>query len=297
MHTTSIAVRRTLAGCIGLSLLTMAAAPIATAQIALSKPDTAVTQRHKHLFNHQDLVIAGAMTLTTFALFPLDKQIAARLQDSSTQANQFFKKSSKGLESFASPGAFIIGGGLYAVGRLGNMPRIADLGWHGTEAVVIGDGIGYLLKGIMGRSRPFVSNDTIPRDFDWGRGFKSGDWSSFPSGHTTTAFAAAAAVTDETTMWWPRSTWIIGPLMYGGATLVGLSRMYNNKHWASDVALGALIGTFSGKKVVMASHDNPNNFLDRALLGTHVSNGVAGTVKVGWVIPTDGTHAIGDLRW
>jgi membrane-associated phospholipid phosphatase len=297
MHRT-FSVRRPLAERIGLMLLTMAVLPMgAGAQITLSKPDTAATQHHKHLFDHRDLIIAGGMTLTTFALFPFDKRFAAELQDPTTQANQFFKKSSKGLESFTSPGAYIIGGGLYVVGRLGNMPRIADLGWHGTEAVIVGDGIGYLLKGIMGRSRPYVSNGTIPRDFDWGRGFKSTDWQSFPSGHSTTAFAAAAAVTDETTIWWPKSTWIIGPVMYSGATLVGLSRMYNNKHWASDVALGALIGTFSGKKVVMASHDNPNNFLDRTLLGTHVSNGAAGTLKVGWVIPTDGTHTVADLRW
>ncbi len=297
MYRTSLAVR-TLTGSLGLSLSTTLVAPMtARAQLTLSKPDTAVTQRHKHLFNGRDLIIAGAMTVTTFALFPVDKQIAARLQDSSTQANQFLSKSAKGVEMIASPGAYFIGGGLYVVGKLGNMPRIADLGWHGTEAVLVGDGIAFMLKGIMGRSRPFVSNGAIPRDFDWGRGFKSSDWQSFPSGHSTTAFAAAAAVTDETSIWWPRSTWIIGPVMYGGATLVGLSRMYHNKHWASDVALGALIGTFSGKKVVMASHDNPNNVLDRMLLGTHVSNGASGTVKIGWLLPLDGTHAVGDLRW
>jgi hypothetical protein len=298
MHMISSIIRRGTAAWVLLPLLG-AALPggIARAQITLSKPDSVVPQRHKHLFNHRDLIIAGAMTATTFALFPVDKRVAAQLQDPTTQANQFFKKSSKGLEVFASPGALIIGGSLYLVGRVGNQPRIADLGWHGTEAVLVGSGIGYVLKGIMGRSRPYVSKDTIPRDFDWGRGFKSGDWTSFPSGHTTTAFAAASAVTDETTIWWPRSTWFIGPVMYGGATLVGLSRMYNNKHWASDVALGALIGTFSGKKVVLASHDNPNNFLDRMLLGTHASNGVEGTVKVGWVVPTDGTHSIGAFRW
>lgn len=298
MHRTTPAGRRGLARTIGLSLFTLTMGPFAAgAQLTLSKPDTALTQRHKHLFNHRDLIIASAMTATTFALFPVDKRIAARLQDSSTQANKFFSKSAKGAELIASPGAYFIGSGLYLVGKFGNMPRIADLGWHGTEAVLVGDGIGYLLKGIMGRSRPFVSNGMIPRDFDWGRGFKSSDWQSFPSGHATTAFAAAAAVTDETSIWWPRSTWIIGPVMYGGATLVGLSRMYHNKHWASDVALGALIGTFSGKKVVMASHDNPNNFLDRTLLGTHVSNGASGTVKIGWLLPMDGTHTVGDWRW
>jgi membrane-associated phospholipid phosphatase len=275
---------------LSLFLLVGTRAESASGQITLSKPDTALTQRHKHLFNHRDAVIAGAMVVTTIALFPVDKRIAAALQDSTTQANQFFKVSSKGLQSFASPGAFIIGGGLYAVGRLANIPRVADLGWHGTEAVLVGTGIGYVLKGVMGRSRPFVSSGTTPHDFDWGRGFKDPNWQSFPSGHATTAFAAAAAVTDETTVWWPRSTWIIGPVMYTGATLVGLSRMYNNLHWASDVAMGALIGTFSGKKVVMWSHDNPNNFLDRALLGTHVTPAPGGGVNLGWVLPTDGLN-------
>ncbi len=106
----------------------------------------------------------------------------------------------------------------------------------------------------------------MPTDFDPGRGFKTGDFSSFPSGHTTTAFAAAAAVTNETTRWWPRSTWIVGPLMYGGATAVGLSRMYHNRHWASDVVVGAMIGTFSGRKVVQYAHGHPGNKLDRLML-------------------------------
>lgn len=290
MPSLEFAIRRLFTGSLAVSLLAVTAPDSVSGQITLSKPDTAVTQRHKHLFNRRDAMIAGAMTITTFALFPFDKRFASDLQDSSTQANKFFSNSAKGVELIASPGAYFIGGSLFVVGRLGNMPRIADLGWHGTEAVLVGDGITYVLKGVMGRSRPYVSNGTIPRDFDWFRGFKDQSWQSFPSGHATTAFAAAAAVTDETTMWWPRSTWVIGPVMYTGATLVGLSRMYHNMHWASDVALGALIGTFSGKKVVMAAHDNPNNFLDRALLGTHVSAAPDGGVKVGWALPLDGQH-------
>src|SRR5450759_3446218 len=58
--------------------------------------------------------------------------------------------------------------------------------------------------------------------------------------------------------------------MYGGATLVGLSRMYHNNHWASDVVLGAAIGTFSGLKVVRYSHAHPDNKLDKFILGATV---------------------------
>jgi hypothetical protein len=42
--------------------------------------------------------------------------------------------------------------------------------------------------------------------------------------------------------------------------------MYHDKHWASDVALGAAIGTFSGLKVVRYAHAHPNNRLDRIIL-------------------------------
>jgi membrane-associated phospholipid phosphatase len=59
--------------------------------------------------------------------------------------------------------------------------------------------------------------------------------------------------------------------MYGGAALVGLSRMYNNRHWASDVITGAAIGTFAGTKVVRYHHTHPGNRIDRWLLGASMS--------------------------
>ena len=99
---------------------------------------------------------------------------------------------------------------------------------------------------------------------------------SFPSGHTVTGFAAAAAVVTETNRWWPNSTWYIGPLMYGGASLIGLSRMYNNKHWASDVITGALIGSFAGRKIVRYHHSHPGNRIDDLLLSGSISRGTNG---------------------
>jgi membrane-associated phospholipid phosphatase len=130
-----------------------------------------------------------------------------------------------------------------------------------------------------------VSNDTNPHDFKLFRGFGNGvqgfnnqngaalgkgDFQSFPSGHTTTAFAAASSVTSEARRIWPKSLPYVATVMYGGATLVGLSRMYHNNHWASDVALGAAIGTFSGIKVVRYSHSHPNNRIDRVILGATI---------------------------
>ena len=137
----------------------------------------------------------------------------------------------------------------------------------GTEALLIAQGTVGILKGLAGRARPEVSIED-ERSFRLGRGFRdaSDHYRSFPSGHSAMGFAAAAAVTSETSNWWPNSTWFIAPVMYGGATLIAASRMYNNKHWASDVVMGAAIGTFAGTKVVRYHHSHPGNRIDKWLL-------------------------------
>jgi membrane-associated phospholipid phosphatase len=256
----------------------------AQATAADSVRDTTHSQKQAPFFTHKDLVLAGMFAGATILAAPLDKRAAQELLQPGTQTNKFLKQTSTGVELIASPGAVFIGGALYALGKVARVDRVADLGWHGTEAVLFSTGVTYVLKGAVGRGRPFLSNGEDPDDFHLGKGFSSGDWTSFPSGHTSTAFAAAAAVTNETTRWWPHSTWIVGPLMYGGATAVGLSRMYHSRHWASDVALGAAIGTFSGIKVVRFNHTRAHDRLDRWLLGAEITPAPDGRVAVGWLL-------------
>jgi membrane-associated phospholipid phosphatase len=260
-------------------------AQVATADDRKVVPrDTSDADKHKTLFTYRDAALAAAFAGLTVAMFPADRHIAESLQDEDVRANKFFDKSATGVEVITSPGAFIIGGGLYVAGKYTNHPDMADLGWHGTEAVLLASGVTSILKGVLGRARPYAAGDTNPHDFSFLRGFgknvtgtqangqklKAADFQSFPSGHTTTAFAAAAAVTSETRRNFPGAVWIVAPAMYGGATLVGLSRMYHNNHWASDVVLGAAIGTFSGLKVVRYSHAHPDNKLDKFILGATV---------------------------
>lgn len=270
-RTRPIATQRHFRASIATGLLVVGLLPdVARTQQPTDPRDTTHAQTQAPFFTTKDAILAGIFAGTTLAMFPLDKKIALDLRDSATQANRLFRRASTGFEVIASPGAYLIGGGLYAIGKLGGYERVADLGWHGTEAVLFAQGITFVLKGTVGRARPFLSQGEDPGDYHLGQGFRSGNWTSFPSGHTSTAFAAAAAVTNETTRWWPRSTWIVGPLMYGGATAVGLSRMYHSRHWGSDVALGAAIGTFSGRKIVQYAHGHPGNKLDRFMLRTSV---------------------------
>ena len=68
----------------------------------------------------------------------------------------------------------------------------------------------------------------------------SGTRNSFPSGHTTTAFAGAELVRSE-------YGWGAGLAAYAMATTVGVMRMYNGRHWLNDVIAGAGFGILSAR--------------------------------------------------
>jgi membrane-associated phospholipid phosphatase len=247
--------------------------------------DTAHASRHQTLFTYRDAALAAGFVGLTFAMFPADQHIAGQLQDEDLQTLKSVDRAATYVEWITSPGAFLIGGGLYAYGRIAHRVDIADVGWHGTEAVLIASGVTGLLKGVLGRARPFVTADTNARDFKFGKGFSNSDRQSFPSGHTTTAFAAASSVTSEVQRLWPKYTWVAAPVLYGGATLVGVSRMYHNKHWASDVVLGAAVGTFGGLKTVRYSHAHPDNKLDKFILHATIAPDGQGGGYLGFTLP------------
>jgi membrane-associated phospholipid phosphatase len=128
-----------------------------------------------------------------------------------------------------------------------------------------------ILKGFVGRARPYVSADTNPHTFKFLSGFGNDQRASFPSGHATIAFAAAAAASSEVGREYPKLKWIVGPILYTSAALVGVARMYQSQHWASDVVMGAGIGTFSGLKIVRYAHAHPDNWIDKIMIHTRVT--------------------------
>ncbi len=266
-------------------MLALVASPVATrGQSPTVVPDTS-SESHGRFFTGHDAVLAGAFALGTVAMFPLDQRIAHDMAGSSLKSNSFVKHAADAFRVTTIPGSTVIGGALYVVGRAAHIPRMADLGLHGTEALLVGQALGSLAKGTLGRARPYMVADSNAHDFEFLRGFRKGnDYSSLPSGHTIAAFAAASAVTAETSKWWPHSTPYVGTLMYGGATMVAFERLYNDKHWASDVMLAAGIGIFSGLKVVKFNHDHPDNRVDRVLLSGSIVPAPDGGARFIWTL-------------
>jgi len=95
-------------------------------------------------------------------------------------------------------------------------------------------GITVGLKYTVKRDRPFVE---YPDDFADKSGYDFSDSYSFPSGHSTTAFATATSLCLEYPRWY-----IIAPSCLYAGTLA-YSRMHLGVHYPSDVLTGALIGS------------------------------------------------------
>jgi len=123
----------------------------------------------------------------------------------------------------------------------------------GIKAFVLSGGASFILKHMFHRHRP--GDNEPPHPYLWEGPFPfTTDYTSFPSGHTTTAFAIASVLTQG----YKGKLWI-GLTSYSIATLVGLSRINDGKHWATDVIAGAALGTFIGTVLGRVNFKNKKN--------------------------------------
>lgn len=110
--------------------------------------------------------------------------------------------------------------------------------WYGDaiQAFLLSGVLTQIMKFSIGRSRPY--REVGPYDFVGPS--VSFSTHSFPSGHCQAIFSIATVFADK---------YNIGVFTYPLATLVAVSRIYNNKHWASDVLMGSFLGYMAGKFV------------------------------------------------
>ena len=120
---------------------------------------------------------------------------------------------------------FPFAGGLYAVGRFTDNPKLEETGALSVQALADA-GIAFsVLKVIARRQRP--------GDGDHGGHFEKGG-SSFPSGHSTESWALASVIAHE----YGNHRWV--PFAaYGFASVVSTSRLLAQEHFTSDVFAGA----------------------------------------------------------
>lgn len=128
--------------------------------------------------------------------------------------------------------------GIYVTGIKNDHHRNVAL--TGLKAFLLSGGSAEVSKFIFHRHRP--DDNDPPNPYLWEGPFQfTTDYTSFPSGHTTTAFAVASVLAHG----YKDKIWI-GLTSYTVAALVGISRINDGKHWATDAIAGAALGTFIG---------------------------------------------------
>ncbi|MCP4215558.1 MAG: phosphatase PAP2 family protein [bacterium] len=130
-------------------------------------------------------------------------------------------------------GAFYIGGMIFKSERAKETAKLSLLSY--VQATIAVE----LLKQLAGRPRP-----SARIGIDWrgpGTAIDNNN-TSFPSGHTITAWSLATVVANQ----YRHKKWVPW-VSYSLATLVGFSRVTEKKHWFSDVFVGSVLGYVIGK--------------------------------------------------
>jgi membrane-associated phospholipid phosphatase len=155
------------------------------------------------------------------------------------------------------PGTVMVAGGALLIGRLTHHVSLADVGLHATEAIVLSGVLTQVGKFSVGRGRPRAVGLDEPMAFTPFR--SAAGHVSFPSGHTSAAFSLAAVLDRELHRqpFAAQHTHLAAATsvaLYTAATGVGIARMVQRAHWASDVAAGAGVGLASGWWTVRQRH-------------------------------------------
>lgn len=181
---------------------------------------------------------------------PIDVRVARWSQRPSLQNSTALDRTARTVEWLAVPGAGTLPVATYLAGRIGGHDALSDASMRVEGSVLAALLTTQVLKRAIGRARPHVVGDSIPYDVSFLRRFRAGqDYRSFPSGHSAAAFAAATSIAIETSRRSPTHRRYVGPTAYTIATLAGLARIYHDKHWATDVVAGAIIGSLSAHAV------------------------------------------------
>ncbi|MBI5401860.1 MAG: phosphatase PAP2 family protein [Ignavibacteriae bacterium] len=209
-------------------------------------------------FSGSDWIKTGGTLAVTGAFMPFDGDIR----------KEFLKGHNNTKDKIADAGNFygnalvplVFGAGVYSGGLFLKDEYTRVTGRMIIEAVTFSGIITDVSKVVIGRSRPYSERGP---DFYKLLSFKE-SYFSLPSGHATTAFAVSSVLSNRI------NNVYVSIGLYSISTLTALSRIYSDKHWASDVVLGSAIGYFVGNYI---SSDKPKIISKKTTLKLFPSTG------------------------
>ena len=172
----------------------------------------------------------------TAGLFVTDADYSRHISHDPNTLSHYNTFSNAGL-------AALIGGagGMWLLSHHTGNSHWRETGFLAGEATVHSLVMTEALKYSLRRERPYQGDGS-------GAFFQSGG-TSFPSEHSAAAWSVASILAHE----YPG--WLTKLLAYGGASLVSYSRIRAEKHFPSDVVVGALLGELAAHQVYTKHHD------------------------------------------
>ena len=191
-----------------------------------------------------DYIKLGTIVAAASTLYIFDEDIYNVVNRNKTTQTRFTTKYI--LEPIGNYSTYALLAGMAGYGLIYHKERPTSTAILSAESLILASLFVQIPKRLAGRERPKNTHPLSSKEWNgWGGG------TSFWSGHTTAAFSVASVIAE---MYDDRPT--IGFIAYSAATLAGLSRIHDQKHWASDVFMGAVVGTAIGKLVVKSYHSN-----------------------------------------
>ena len=201
----------------------------------------------RHLPSPANGLILGVAGFSALAIHPRDEVLTRRASNSEPIDETFDAGAALGNGVTQFGLAF----GTYVVGRATGHANVALTGSDLVRGQIVNALLTQGVKFSVQRRRP------------------NGGRYSFPSGHTSAAFVTAAVVQRH-------YGWRLGVPAYGLASYVAMSRLSENRHFASDVLVGAAIGMVSGRAVTVG---RGRAQFDLAPIGVRGGGGVGFTLR------------------
>lgn len=143
------------------------------------------------------------------------------------------------VEPFGNKYPPLLIGSLYLAGVVSRNRKIEHASLMAAKSMVFSTIFYTATKQVIRRRRPKFTNDP----YEFNEPFEGGrEFTSFPSGHSNTVFTLATALAIEF-----RETKWVPPVVYTIAAVTAASRLYDRRHWSSDVWVGAAFGHFITK--------------------------------------------------
>jgi membrane-associated phospholipid phosphatase len=154
------------------------------------------------------------------------------LQATNVHRNQRLDPAFSAITTYASVVSMLCPSGVFGVGFITKDSLLRRKGLYIAGSMAISAVTTLALKYSINRDRPFKTYPFIDQQTD-------AESPSFPSGHTSNAFATATAMAFAFPKWY-----VVAPA-YAWAGAVGYSRMHLGVHYPSDVLVGAAVGAGS----------------------------------------------------